>query len=190
MFFPLAHGKINICFPIPGFIFAASKLHFMKKAFLTIFIALNLLIAQGQEKPQIYNPQADAQAEIALAVEKAAQTGKHVFLQIGGNWCPWCIKFHRLVHETPVLDSLLRTDYVVCLVNYSKENKNLDVLAKLGYPQRFGFPVFVILDGKGQRLHTQDSGLLESGDGYDLKKVQGFLQNWSPGALNPERYQK
>lgn len=162
----------------------------MKQSLLTILIFLSFLNAQAQEKPQIYNPQADARAEIDQAIEKASQTGKHVFLQIGGNWCPWCIKFHRFVHETPVLDSLLRTDYVVCLVNFSKENKNLNILATLEYPQRFGFPVFVILDTKGQRLHTQDSGLLESGDGYDLKKVQGFLQNWSPGALNPDKYQK
>jgi hypothetical protein len=50
-------------------------------------------------------------------------------------------------------------------------------------PQRFGFPVLVVLNSNGQRIHTQDSGLLESGDGYDPKKVIGFLKNWTPAAL-------
>ncbi len=45
------------------------------------------------------------------------------------------------------------------------------------------FPVLVILNSNGQRIHTQDSGLLESGDGYDTKKVIGFLKNWTQGAL-------
>jgi thioredoxin-related protein len=160
----------------------------MKQAYLTILLALGLVAALAQEKPKIYNPQADAHKEIALAIEKATQSGKHVFLQIGGNWCPWCIKFHRFVHDTPALDSLINANYIVCLVNYSKENKNSEVLAELGYPQRFGFPVFVILDSQGKRLHTQDSGLLESGEGYDVKKVQSFLQNWAPDALNPTSY--
>lgn len=160
------------------------------RKYLTLLILLwgtvNLI---AQDAVKIYNPQANARAEINEAIINASKSGKHIFLQIGGNWCPWCIKFHRFVHNNAELDSLLNQNYVVCLINYSKENKNLDLLADLGYPQRFGFPVFVILDSKGQRLHTQDSGLLESGDGYDVKKVKGFLQNWSPEALRPEKYQ-
>ena len=42
-------------------------------------------------------------------------------------------------------------------VNYDPKNKNEEVLAELGYPQRFGFPVFVILDANGNRIHTQNS---------------------------------
>ncbi|GAB6279950.1 MAG: hypothetical protein STSR0006_19930 [Lentimicrobium sp.] len=57
------------------------------------------------------------------------------------------------------------------------------------YPQRFGFPVFVILNQKGERIHTQDSGLLESGENYDDKKVIQFLKNWSPKALDPSLYE-
>jgi len=72
----------------------------------------------------------------------------------------------------------------VVKVNYSKENKNVDVLEQLEKPQRFGFPVLVILDSDGRRIHTQDTGLLESGDGYDHKKVLNFLKNWTPNALN------
>ena len=36
-----------------------------------------------------------------------------------------------------------------------------DILAKYGYPQRFGFPVFIVLDGNGNRIHTQNSAYLE-----------------------------
>jgi hypothetical protein len=77
---------------------------------------------------------------------------------------------------------------VVLHVNYSPENRNEKVLAKLGYPQRFGFPVFVILDAKGDRLHTQNSGYLEEGQGHSPKLVAEFLKQWSPGALDPANY--
>jgi hypothetical protein len=75
-------------------------------------------------------------------------------------------------------------------LNYSPENRNEDALASLDYPQRFGFPVFVILDGKGNRLHTQNSAYLEEGNGHDSKKVLEFFNHWSPAALDPKSYEK
>jgi hypothetical protein len=78
--------------------------------------------------------------------------------------------------------------YVPIMVNYSKENRNLAELKKLEYPQRFGFPVFVILDNNGKRIHTQSSAYLEEGEGYSKKKVLDFLKQWTPDALNPNLY--
>ncbi|MEY1640056.1 thioredoxin family protein [Tenuifilum osseticum] len=149
-------------------------------------LLLNLLILLGlmaYAQVNIYNPNADAKAEIAAAINKAKQENKHVFIQIGGNWCPWCVKLHNFMNADSTISEILTKNYVVVKVNYSKENKNLDVLEKLEKPQRFGFPVLVILNSNGNRIHTQDSGLLESGDGYDRRKVLNFLKNWTPEAL-------
>jgi hypothetical protein len=85
---------------------------------------------------------------------------------------------------------LLAGHYIVYHLNYSRENKNLDYLKKLGYPQRFGFPVFVVLDTDGRVLHTQDSGLLEEGNGYNAEKVKTFLENWAPPALDEKNYKE
>jgi hypothetical protein len=84
----------------------------------------------------------------------------------------------------------LNKDFIVYHLNYSKENKNLDILAKYEYPQRFGFPVFLILDGNGKLIHIQNSGYLEAGKGYDHEKVFGFLNDWRPAALDPEQYKE
>ncbi len=141
-------------------------------------------------KPKIYHPEADAKTDIKAAVEKAAKEGKHVLLQIGGNWCVWCMRFNEKVTTNDTLKNELEKDFVTYHLNYSKENMNEDVLASLGYPQRFGFPVFVVLDGKGNRLHTQSSGYLESGKGHGTQQVLEFFQQWSPAALDPKNYIK
>ena len=146
---------------------------------LTFIIGLLSLSLSAQEAVKIYNPAADAKAEVAAAVAKASSEGKHVFLQVGGNWCPWCVKFHKMVAEDAKLDSLVKANYEVVKVNFSKENDNHQFLATLGYPQRFGFPVFVILDEKGNVLHTQDSGYLELDKGYNREKVERMFQMWS-----------
>ena len=161
----------------------------MKK--ILLFIAITLLMvdlnAQTSEV-KLYNPQADAKTELQNIVTKANTEGKHVLLQIGGNWCSWCIKFNKKVTENDTLDSILKEKYITYHLNYSKENWNEDLLAELGYPQRFGFPVFVVLDGKGNRLHTQNSVYLEENKGYATKEVLEFFNSWSPVAIDPKSY--
>ncbi len=164
----------------------------------TLVFTLSILLvasvhvnAQEQAKnnaPQLYNPQADAQQAIKSAVDKANKEHKNVLLQIGGNWCVWCLRFNKLTTTDTTLNRLVNTNYEVVHVNYSSENKNEQTLASLGYPQRFGFPVFVVLDNKGNRLHTQNSAYLEEGKGHSPKLVAEFLQQWSPAALDPKSY--
>ncbi len=139
---------------------------------------------------KLYHPEADAKADIANAVKKAKAEHKNILLQIGGNWCIWCIRFNDLVTHDADLDKFVRDNYVIVHVNYSKENMNEKLLADLGYPQRFGFPVFIVLDDKGNRLHTQNSGYLEEGKGHSKAKVLEFFQGWSPAALDPKTYAK
>lgn len=86
------------------------------------------------------------------------------------------------------LNSLLNDNFVVVHLNYSKENKNEAILKRLEFPQRFGFPVFVILDQNGKKIHTQNSAYLESGNGHDTEKVSNFLKAWIPKALDPKNY--
>ncbi|WP_374166215.1 thioredoxin family protein [Arcticibacter sp. MXS-1] len=157
---------------------------------ITLLICLGLTNTVKGQTPgaALYNPSADAAADLKSAVSKAAKEGKHVFVQIGGNWCVWCLRFNKLVTENDTLKTIIKDNYVVVHLNYSKENKNEKVLASLGYPQRFGFPVFVILDNKGLRLHTQNSAYLEDGKGHSAKKVEEFLKGWTPAALSPDSY--
>lgn len=46
------------------------------------------------------------------------------------------------------------------------------------YPNKLGFPVLLILDGKGKRLHTQETGSLEKEGSYDEGKVTAFVEEW------------
>lgn len=62
-------------------------------------------------------------------------------------------------------------------------------MADLGFPQRFGFPVVVILDRNGNRIHTQNTAYLEKEKSYDKKVMMEFLKQWSPVALDPESYE-
>jgi len=153
-------------------------------------IFMGSLISNAQDnilKP--YNPQANAKDDLAKAIAKADAEGKNVLLQIGGNWCKWCLRFTKFCADTIAIDTMIKNNYVLYHLNYSKENKNLDILKTLDYPQRFGFPVLVVLNRKGVMIHTQDSGLLEEKDSYDKDKIIEFLSNWTSRALNPKNFE-
>lgn len=160
----------------------------MKKIILVFLLLTSRVFAQ--ETAPLYHPDADAKAEIAAAVKKAAAEHKHVLLMIGGNWCRWCKMFDKMTREQTSVDSALKANYIFQHVNFSKENKNSALLAELDFPQRFGFPVFVVLNEKGQRIHTQNSGYLEEGEGYNIKKVIEFFDQWGFAALSPELYKE
>ena len=147
--------------------------------------------SQDLSKFKLYKPAENAEQKIAVAVKQAKKEGKHVFIQIGGNWCIWCARFNDFTTTDNSIDSLIKANYIVYHLNYSDENHNLKLLAKYGYPQRFGFPVFLVLDGTGKLLHTQNSGYLEDGKkSYKKETVMGFFSDWSPAALDPKQYKE
>lgn len=164
----------------------------MKRVVLVAFLlcAFTFIKAGTFDTGKLYHPDANADADIQTAIHQAKLEGKHVFIQAGGNWCIWCLRFNRFVTGDPQLDSLLKVNYVVYHLNYSKENKNNSILRKYGFPQRFGFPVFIILDSDGNHIHTQKSSYLEEASSYNKKMVLEFLGDWTPAKLNPANYKE
>jgi len=138
--------------------------------------------AAAEEKaklPKPYHPEANAELDIQNAVELAKKTHKNVIIQAGGNWCIWCLRFNNYVQQTPELKKVVDDNYVYYHLNWSPENKNEKVFAKYGNPgDKFGYPVFIVLDENGKQIHTQDSAVLEEGSGYSLEKVKAFFNAW------------
>ena len=162
----------------------------MKKISIVIisfFFTANIFAQEAK----LYNPSADAEKDISDAVKQAKAEHKYVLMMVGGNWCSWCIEFARFAKADPQIDSVISSAFIWYHLNYSKENKNKKVLENYSFPQRFGFPVFVILNENGERIHTQNSEYLEDGKkSYNKNKVQEFLEMWSPKALNPKMYEE
>lgn len=152
--------------------------------FIAFGLAINLF---SQDKVKLYNPTLDGMKQIKEAVSKAKLQGKQVLIQYGGNWCSWCIKFDAFCKADTAIMRVINSNYVPVKLNYSPENKNESANAYLGNPMRFGFPVFIIVDGNGKVLHIQDSALLEEGKGYNQLKVLGFFRNWTTSAIIPPK---
>lgn len=129
------------------------------------------------EKP--YHPEDNAEEKINELLKIAQKDNKNIILQAGGNWCIWCLRFNNFVQKTNELKEILDKNFIYYHLNYSKENKNEEIFRKYGNPgEKYGYPVFIVLDKNGKVIHIQDSSVLEEGKGYSLKKVEEFFENW------------
>jgi thiol:disulfide interchange protein len=154
--------------------------------FLFVFITL-IKIAAAQTKLadsiKIYNPYANAKKDIDSVLALAKKTNKNVLIQVGGNWCVWCIRLDKFIKANKDIQRKIEMDFVSYKLNYSKENKNIDLIRKYKNPDRFGFPVLLVLNADGELLHTQDSSFLESGENYDKIKLYQFIEGWTKKAV-------
>ncbi|MBP5548660.1 MAG: thioredoxin family protein [Bacteroidales bacterium] len=149
----------------------------MKKIFFLLIFSTLVSVSIAQEK--YYNDKIDGMKQIQTATMLAKQSGRYVLCQVGGNWCPWCIRFAQFATTDSVIAPIIEKNFVYVHINYSKENKNPEAMRYLGNPARFGFPVFVILDEEGRPIHIQESASLEEGKSYNRKKVEHFLSLWT-----------
>lgn len=158
------------------------QLLIVKSDSTSILEAKKKIAAQEKAKlPKPYDPKDDAEKKIEELVKQAKAENKNIILQAGGNWCIWCLRFNDFVQKTPELKTIVDDNYLYYHLNYSPENKNEKVFAKYGNPgEKFGYPVFIILDKNGKQIHTQDSAILEEGKGYSVEKVKDFFNAWTP----------
>lgn len=162
-----------------------------KKLFLSLLtVCLSLTMNAQTELKKVYNEDVDPIAQIDQAVVKAKSEGKYVICQVGGNWCPWCLKFADFITKDTTISKVIAENFEYIHVNYNprksqgeaKMAQGKALMKRLNNAGRFGFPVFVVLDKEGKILHIQDSSFLEEGRGYNQEKVLRFFKNWTPQA--------
>ena len=156
---------------------------------VTICFALTLNAQTALKK--VYNEDINPIEQIDQALVKAKSESKFVVCQVGGNWCPWCLRFADFITNDTTISKVIDESFVYIHVNYDpRKSEGEDkvqlakkMLERLNNPERFGFPVFVVLDDEGRVLHIQDSSFLEEGKSYNQEKVLRFFKNWTPKAV-------
>jgi thiol:disulfide interchange protein len=143
-------------------------------------LVLPLRASLAADLPQRFDPRRDPAADIASAVSLAAAQGKHVMVDVGGEWCSWCHLLDQFIASNEDVRQLVAANYVWVKVNYSPENKNQQLLSR--WPKVKGYPHLFVLDAEGALVHSQDTGVLEArhghGHGYDKAKVLAFLRRY------------
>ena len=152
----------------------------MKAVILACAFALLAFGASAAQRADKFDPARNAAEDVARAVAMAKAQGKRVIVDVGGEWCTWCHIMDRFIATNADVRALIDAKYVWVKVNFSKENRNKALLSH--WPRIGGYPHLFVLDASGKLVHSQDTGVLESGRGYDKGKFVAMLRKWSASA--------
>lgn len=162
---------------------------------ITCLLVCVSLLANAQGLKKVYDENVNPLEQIDQALATARSEGKYVICQVGGNWCPWCLRFADFITNDSTISKLVADNFVYIHVNYNpaeddavKVQRGKAMMQRLNNPRRFGFPVFVVLNGEGNVLHIQDSSFLEEGKSYNQQNVIRFFKNWTPKAVEEIKY--
>lgn len=158
-------------------------------ALLTILLSVTVEAQTALKK--VYNEDINPIEQIDQALVKAKAEGKFVICQVGGNWCPWCLRFADFITNDTTISKVINENFTYIHVNYNprkaggeaQQQQAAALMKRLDNCGRFGFPVFVVLNEEGKVIHIQDSSFLEEGQGYNQEKVLRFFKNWTPKAV-------
>lgn len=125
-----------------------------------------------------FDPKRSPELDLVAAIKTASRSRKRIILDVGGEWCPWCVYMDKFFFENKQLAKLRDDNFIWVKVNFSDENENSKFLS--AFPEFPAFPHLFVLDESGELLHSQDTSPLESAKGYDLERFTQFLTAWAP----------
>lgn len=161
----------------------------MNRIFIAILAAAATLAntscrtaSERQALPQIYDPHADGQQQLAAAVARAAREQKRVLLDLGANWCSDSQQMFRLLRDDPEIRRAVERHYVLVLVDVNERGalpRNPQLVAQMGHPLGRGIPVLLILDSTGKLLNRDAEERLDDSDHEHPDKVLSYLRKWA-----------
>jgi thiol:disulfide interchange protein len=125
----------------------------------------------------LYSETADAQADIAAALQRARAENKRVILDFGGNWCVDCQVLDIYMHQIPNAE-LLAKNFVVVHVDIGHMDHNVDVAERYNIPLKKGVPALAVLDADGKLLYAQQNREFEKMRNVQPGDVTDFLNRW------------
>ena len=121
---------------------------------------------------KVYDEALDPDDQLKAALQEAQSNSKLILLQIGGNWCGWCIKLHNIMDSDQTLKDYLSKNYIVLHINHGT-NKTFDLIYS---PTLQHYPWLCVVNSKGELLVEQGTDQLEKGPGHDPEKILIFLE--------------
>lgn len=153
----------------------------MRKSLSVVTVWLGLVLVAphtmfaGADKP--FDPARDPGKDLRAAESQARLEHKNILMDVGGNWCPWCILLDRTLQTDRDLRTLVEKNYVVLRVNWSREQQNQAFLSQ--FPPAKGYPSWYVLSPDGKLLLQKDTSELEEDhklqSGYNKERLAAFL---------------
>jgi len=125
---------------------------------------------------QGYDPARDPFVDGRAALKLAQETNRRVLIEVGGNWCSWCLQLDKFLAKNHQLREQLHRHFVILKVNVSDTNDNAEFMA--GLPKPPGYPHIYIAEADGRIIFSKDTAQLLEDKRYSAQRFQQFIDKW------------
>jgi hypothetical protein len=131
-------------------------------------------IPDPHAKP-VFNPFADAMADVEAALKAVDATRKKVLVLVGDNAQPDALHVHTILTEDPEVSSFVSKGFVLVLVDLCSDSGGTVQDKYFQAPQRQGFPHIGVLDNNGEILQYQPLSWFRGDDDFDRQRIKKLL---------------
>lgn len=152
------------------------------QSFLLLLLITELTIAgvnAYKQQPfysQIYNPESNPFDDGRAALKLAKETGRRVFIEVGGNWCRYCHILDSFIQSNDDVAEQFYKAFVVLKVNVSDENTNSEFLS--GFSGINGYPHIFITESNGKVIHSTGPAELNENGRHSKQVFFHFIDRW------------
>lgn len=93
----------------------------MKKILFFLFLT-TITFTRGNAQnalKKVYDESINPIIQIDEALSKAKAENKFVVCQVGGNWCPWCLRFADFVEKDTAVHQIVSDNFIYAHINYN-----------------------------------------------------------------------
>jgi Thioredoxin-like len=107
---------------------------------------------------KLYNPDANAVADVDAAMQRAVAGNKKLLLIMGGNWCHDSTSLATRI-ESGRFQTAMRERYEIVYIDVgvpqTGNGRNLDIAKRYGVKKLSGTPLVLVVSNTGKRLNSK-----------------------------------
>ncbi len=156
-----------------------NPIHYLLPLFLSLLVIPSYTTAEPPlpAYSKAYDSARDPIADGIEALKLARDTNRLVLIEVGGDWCRWCLVLDHFLKKYPALNQQLHNTFVLLKVNVEDSNSHPKFFKP--FPSAKGYPHMYITDNKGSILHSQDTAQFLHKGKYSVKQFTAFIEHWS-----------
>jgi hypothetical protein len=123
----------------------------------------------------VFNPFADAMADVDAAIKLVDATHKKVLVLVGDNGQPEALQVYTILTEDPDVAPFVSKAFVLVLVDLCSDSGGTVQDKYFQAPQRQGFPHIGLLDNNAEILQYQPLSWFRGDDDFDPHRIKKLL---------------
>ncbi len=131
----------------------------------------------GPASSFLYDPTADARADIADALARSKADGLPVLLDFGADWCPDCHVLSAYL-DSPEGRAKIGDRAHIVRIDVGNWDRNLDVARDYDNVIEKGIPAVVVVNADGSVAGTSADGALANARTMSMSQVLDYLGRW------------